>query len=1009
MGPASAAEPAPLRFSRQSWDSRAGLPAGIIRGLVRAADGSIAVGSDRGLVRFDGLRGWPVPLERPRDDVPTIARLLAVGDTLVVLLRDGGIVTLHGGRQRYLGAAAARVAAAGGGCEATSLCQDDRGQVWVALGDGSVGRFAGAIPGSGAETGSDPEVVWHERVFGEAADGQAEVLTDESGTVWLAGGGGLFARRGDESAFRRVAAIPMGSVRLARRRAGGLWIQAGWAVGSCDGDGYRRLATAPAGNVAALHEDEAGRLWLGTSRAGLFHGDARGGLVFRQAPTGGRGVHAILDDGPRGIWAGTTAGLDHVHPSVVWLGAATLRQPVSLAIADGHLWSVTASGELVVHRDAASGSTAITGPPEIFTAAAGWPAARATCVAAADTGVWVGTKEDGLFRAWCGDGEKPATCERVAVPAAIEATGIEAVLAAGDCVWAATEGAVAVRRDGTWAVLPAADGRLRLLATDPGGNAWATTAAGHVVRLRVPIGDDGLAAGTIVARRVTSAPLAPEATITAICPIDAGVAWVAVKDVGLFRIAEGEVTTVGSEQGLESIHVIAAMVDRRNRLWCVCGRRLMVIGLDSLAAAADGGEACRPIMIDGTADGPFPDTIGGFLPAAARDRLGRLWLASHDRLVVCDPAAVDRASPAALPRVEQISVDGRVVRGGPGTGGFGRPATEQLSLPAEPRLVEIVLAWPWLGDPPVGGLEHRLVGAVDDWTATPADGRLRFSRLGAGSHSLQLRSIDGQGRRTALIEPVRLDVPPRWWERPWVRAGFVAAVAAAAALAGLGIASWRGRRKFERLAREAAVERERTRIARDMHDEVGTSLTQVALLAELALGDAEPAAAAERLGEVARISRQTVASLDELVWSVNPVNDTLAGLLDHLAQCVLDGLSPLGITCRIELPESPPPAATPADFRRHALLMVKEACGNVAKHADAGEAWFTAAVRPGWLQLRLADDGRGRPADLVPGQGIANMRRRAEALGGTCMIEDRPGGGTVVTFEVPLPRAGREA
>lgn len=242
-----------------------------------------------------------------------------------------------------------------------------------------------------------------------------------------------------------------------------------------------------------------------------------------------------------------------------------------------------------------------------------------------------------------------------------------------------------------------------------------------------------------------------------------------------------------------------------------------------------------------------------------------------------------------------------------------------------------------------------------------------------------------------------------------MRAAFIAAVAAAAALSGLGIASWRGRRHLERLAREAAVERERTRIARDMHDEVGTSLTQVALLAELALGDPEPAAAAERLGEVVKISRQTVASLDELVWSVNPVNDTLAGLLDHLTQCVLDGLAPLGIICRIDMPESPPPVAAPADFRRQVLLMVKEVCANLARHAGANEARFTAAVRHGWLQLRLSDDGRGRPPDLVPGQGIANMRRRAEALGGSCTIEDGAGGGTVVTFELPLPQAGRSA
>ncbi len=1001
---AAQAEHAADHFSRQSWDARAGLPAGIVRGLVRAADGSITVGSDRGLVRFDGLRAWPVPLDVPGGDVPTVARLAAVGDTLMVLLRDGGLVTIREGRQRYLAAAVSRVAAAG--CEATSLSHDDRGDVWVALGDGSAARFTAVAADDGA---AGAEAAWFPRVFGDAADGQAELLADDAGTVWLAGGGVLFARGPDDPEFTRRASIPPGFVRLAPRREGGLWVAAGRTLGVCDGAGYRRLTAAPAGNVTALVEDEAGRLWMGTSRAGLFQADSRGGLVFQRAPTRGRGVHAILDDGRRGIWAGTTAGLDHVHPSVVWLARAALRRPASLAIAGGHLWSVGAAGELAVHRDAVREGVGAKGQPEIFTAATGWPGLRATCVAAAaDGGLWVGTDGTGLFQAACEPGDWPPRFERVSLPVADAAERIERVLAAGDELWMATKSGVAVRRGDTWAVsTPSAGGRLALFAADPDGGAWAATADGHVVRLTRRTSNDPAAADVISARRLTAEPLADRAAITAICPIDQETAWVAVKDVGLFRISEGEVAAVGPEQGLESVHVVAAAVDGRNRLWCVCGRRLMVIGLEALAAAADGGEACRPTMIDGTDDGPFPDTIGGFLAGLSTDERGRLWLASHDRLVVCDPVALDAAPATGLPRVERVSVDGRVVGGGPGTGGFGRPATAEAMLPVTPRLVELVLSWPWRGDPTVGGLEHRLVGAADDWTATPADGRVRYSRLAAGTHAFQIRSIDGQGRRTALTEPIRLEVPARWWERPSARAGFVAAVAAAAALSGLGIASWRGRRHLEQLAREAAVERERTRIARDMHDEVGTSLTQVTLLAELALGDREPAAAAERLGEVVKISRQTVASLDELVWSVNPVNDTLAGLLDHLAQCVLDGLAPLGITCRIDMPESPPPATAPADFRRHVLLMVKEACANLARHAEADEAWFTAAVRHGWLQLRLSDDGRGRPADLVPGQGIANMRRRAEALGGSCTIEDRAGGGTVVTFELPLPQAGR--
>jgi signal transduction histidine kinase/ligand-binding sensor domain-containing protein len=1008
---------ADVHFSRESWDQRAGLPEGIVRGLVRAADGSLAVGSDRGLVRFDGRRGWPLPVAQPVDDLPTIERLLAAGDTLHALLRDGGLVTIHAGRQHYVAAAAAR-AAAEPACSATSLCRDAAGDVWVALGDGSVGRFA-RIDANGSANGdasgaAEPDVTWFEPAAGWKADGRAELAFEQhhsAGTLWLAGGGGLFAWRPAEAAFAKVAPLPPGPVRLTDRRAGGLWIAAGSELARVEAGAYHRVATCPAGGATSLCEDETGRLWIGTSRAGLFHLDAGSpDPTFRPAPTAGRGVYALLSDGLGGVWAGTAAGIDHVHPSVMWLAAPPPpRLPVGLGIARGDFWFVTRSGDVGVWRNAVAevGDESRRPRLEILEYDRGWPS-PATCLAvAADGRVLVGTEQEGVVVLEpAAKGGNPLRRDVLALPGECAGCRIDGLLAGpADDVWIATTVGVFARLGGTWRQLESPAGRVQRLAADPEGGAWAATTAGHVVQFA----QDG------TARRVTTAPPAAGRELSALCPIGDGTAWVAVVDVGLFRVGGGEVAAVGAAEGLESLRIIAAAADGRGRLWCVCGRRLMVIGLDALAAAADGGEACRPRMIDGTDAGPFPDTLGGFLPGTpAADERGRLWLAGHDRLVICDPAAFDRGPiMPPLARIEQMSVDGRVVSGGPGTGGFGLPVDTRPILAPEPRLVEFIVSPGPVGAGAGSRLEHRLLGTDDTWTPTPSDGRLRYSRPRPGSHALNLRVIDDQGRRTAVVEAVRFEVPPRWWERSWVRGGFVVAVATTAALGGLAIASLRGRRRLERLEQEAAVERERARIARDMHDEVGTSLTQVALLAELALGDTDPAAAAGRLEEVVRISRRTVTSIDDLVWAVNPVNDTLGGLLEHLAQSLLDTLGPLGVACHVTLPEALAPAAAPADFRRNVLLVVKEACANVARYAAASEVRFTAGVHAGRLRLALADDGVGSTftgrAAAGGGQGLANMRRRAEGLGGSCILSERPGGGTVVTLDVPLPGVGSAA
>jgi len=1019
LSPAAAAD---VHFSRESWDQRAGLPDGIVRGLVRAPDGSLAVGSDRGLVRFDGRRGWPVSLTQPVDDVPTIKRMVGMGDTLVVLLRDGGLVVLRAGRQRFLNAAAARAAAATPPCSVTSLCSDAVGNVWVALGDGSVGRFAGLDAREGSRDdaiAAAAAITWFTPVggMGDGDSAAAELLFDpggtaaagersrsaaSGGTVWLASGGGLFAFRSDTAGFERVAAIPTGPVQLALRRDGGLWIATGGEggeIGRLTAGVYRRVAAGPSSSVASLCEDDTGRLWIGTTRSGLFHAaptapNSGAELKLHRVPVSGRGVHALLPDGAGGVWAGTTAGIDHVQPSVTWLvGPPTPRLPRALGTAGDDLWFITQAGDVGTWRAAVTEAVDDTIRPrlDMLDAAVGWRWGAATCLATTPDGrVLVGTERSGVVALR----NEPVRFDSVPLPPEVAGQRIDILRGGegkGDDLWLVADAGLFARRDGGWTRCDVAGGHVRQLAVDPVGGAWAATADGGVVRFE-PGGGSG---------RVWT--LGAGGEISAVCPTGDGSAWVAVVDAGLFRVRDDGVVAVGSAEGLESLRIIAAALDGHGRLWCVCGRRLMVIGLDALAAAADRLGPCRPLMIDGTDAGPFPDTIGGFLPTdpGADDR-GRLWLAAHERLVVCDPAALDLAPRPAPLRVEQMTVDGRVVGGGAGTGGFGHPVAWPPRLPPEPRVVEFVIS------PPGGGragatLEHRLVGIDDAWSPTPADGSVRYSRLPAGDHALELRSVDAQGRRSAAVAATRFAVPPRWWERGWVRAGFVTGVAAVAALGGLSLASRRARRRLDRLEREAAVERERARIARDIHDEVGTSLTQVALLAELALGDADPTAAAGRLAEVVRISRRTVTSIDEVIWSVNPANDSLPGLLEHLAQSVLDTLGPLGVACAIELPEAVPPLAAPAEFRRDVLLAVKEACANVAKHAAAGAARFTAEVHCDRLRLALADDGVGLPEALPAGDGLANMRRRAGGLGGSCIIERRRGGGTVVTLEVPLP------
>jgi signal transduction histidine kinase len=381
------------------------------------------------------------------------------------------------------------------------------------------------------------------------------------------------------------------------------------------------------------------------------------------------------------------------------------------------------------------------------------------------------------------------------------------------------------------------------------------------------------------------------------------------------------------------------------------------------------------------------------------DAAGRVIVARQRGLAICDPARLPTIEP---PRVAIEAVTGdRVARY---RSALTAPAAGpvEVGIPAGGRGVEIEFAARTLVAPTDARLEYRLDGIDDDWRPAPLHATAAYAFLPTGTHRFHVRSSTHAGASDSGSSLLTLTVAPRPWETWWFRTGAGAAVAVATLL----VASLRGRRRIAGFRQRAAIDRERMRIARDMHDEVGTSLTQIALLAELAKAD--PAEEqADRLDVVARISRQAVVALDELVWSVNPSNDTLTHLLSYACGLASETLAEFGIAAEIQRPATVPPVAVGVDFRRNVLMIVKEAITNVIKHADARRVTVRIVASERRLMIEITDDGRGLPPPPRQDSGLANIRQRATDLGGSCLIEAAPGGGTGIRLDLPLPKPAR--
>lgn len=395
------------------------------------------------------------------------------------------------------------------------------------------------------------------------------------------------------------------------------------------------------------------------------------------------------------------------------------------------------------------------------------------------------------------------------------------------------------------------------------------------------------------------------------------------------------------------------------------------------------------------ADGSHPDAAAVDVLRAAGGQgkfRGRYLRISSDSPVPKSPQLAEvEAYETRTPQLVSMRADGRDLdRAG------------RLLVPPGTHRLGLVMRIPQAGLPPDHVFRWRLIGHRDEWQ--PArDLALDTPCPPAGSYTFEAQAAhsDGLWDATVLTFPIGVQTP--FIQTP----GFRWLVAGAALLVGALLTRSFTRRRMVMLDARSALADERTRIARDMHDDVGARLAQLAVLQDVFASEyALPEAAQESLRQLARTARQAVASLDEVVWTVDPQNDTLASTAEHLAQYATGYLAPLKIACRIVAPIDWPRVEIRAQVRHELILAFKEALQNIVKHAHATEVTLTLRHEPPQFIVRLADNGGGLPErPQGPGHdGLRNMAARLATAGGVCEIQSPPEGGVVVEMRVPSQR-----
>jgi len=285
--------------------------------------------------------------------------------------------------------------------------------------------------------------------------------------------------------------------------------------------------------------------------------------------------------------------------------------------------------------------------------------------------------------------------------------------------------------------------------------------------------------------------------------------------------------------------------------------------------------------------------------------------------------------------------------------------------------------------------------------------RATYVNVPPGRYVFRAMGLAGGGEVAGDTLAMTVMIPPPVWERFWFWPAVAAGVVAMVSLAVLAFFRQRAMRILERLRFQNALERDRTRIARDMHDDLGTRVTFITLSAALAQReiDTSPDDARRHLAKMTESARELVVAMDDLVWAVDPAHDTLDELAFHITRLSDEMFRDTEIRCRLDIPSMLPSLPLGSEFRHNFALAVKEALHNVLRHAGPCEVFLSLKFDGQILGITIRDTGVGfEAAGVGRGHGLGNFGGRMKEIGGTCSIDSSPGKGTCVVLSCPVSR-----
>jgi signal transduction histidine kinase/ligand-binding sensor domain-containing protein len=965
------------QYIRDRWEKQSGFVAGPVYGITQTRDGYLWIASEKGVVRFDGLRFRLFQPLQPTSTTDTAA-LSVVPDPeggLWTGLRRAALMRLtNGAFENVMNASGPPVDWIGAmamGNDGTILIADTRlGLVVWRDGRTETVLAREALP--------RPFVT----AIAQTPDGDIWLGTRNAGLVRVHGGHAS-----------PVAGVPLNQINcLVADGRHGLWIGADNGIFRSDGGTVRRAATMPeAGHARALAMvmDHDANVWVGTSD-GLVRIDSRGALSFERRDSSSA-VTALFEDREGNLWIGDTTGIERWRDGAFASYAtvdpvmASSMGPVFIDGTD-RVWFAPATGGLYWLQDGRVGDVEALRDDVIYS------------IAGDGDGILVGRRRGGLTRVRAhGDRSVTFTTETFTERDGLAQDQVFAVYRARDgAVWAGTISRGASRlKDGAFTTYTTRDGlasnTIAAVLETADGSVWFATPNGASVK-----SPNGW-------RRYSTADGLPSNDVNTLFEDSGRTLWVGTA-AGLAVLHDGRMESLKAVPALLRTSVLGLAEDPTGGLWVATIDHVLRVDREKLLRGTLGADDVREF---GAADG-LPDT-----EAIKRHRIltadsrGRVWLSTNGGLVMADSRRVAAAIAPALVQVEGVSADGSPVERADASSS-SREQTRAMTIPPRPDRITFGFAALSLTVPDRVRFRYRLDGFDHDWSEPVAERQAVFTNLAPGSYRFRVIASNSEGVWNSAEAVLPFTIAPAWWQMGsfWAAIGVVVAGSI-----------WGGyRMRLRQLARQLDgrfEERlaERSRIARELHDTLlqsfqGALLRFRAVTYMLPDRPAEARATLENAIDQARQAivegRDAVQGLRSTAMAANDIAVAIATLAETLST---DDAS--GALAAFHVNVEGTPRDLPPIVQDEVYRIAGEALRNAFRHAHASRIEVEIRYDQRRFRLRVRDDGKGIDARAAAGRtydghyGMAGMHERAKLVGGTLSVWSELDSGTEAELTIP--------